>query len=276
MISHFLKDVGDGRYQGFPQAGLRVVPLQNAAYRSYLKLPDDDIGARVDSVLPIPTTEKLIKPDDVVLKIGDFPVSSDSTILYEGNRLSASFAFQMAQAGDEVPVKLWRQGQEAEVKLPVSVYRDDAAGGYQYSAPPRFYVYGGLVFTPLTLDYIRNAGGGRNSQDTSNNDLYYELYYRRYETPESARREPVVLATVLSDAINANVNVRSRTLVDKINGIRIEKLEDVIRAFQTSSGAYDVIEFLPKHSQECLVRADVAKANGDILKTYGLAEDRRL
>jgi hypothetical protein len=157
----------------------------------------------------------------------------------------------------------------------VSVYRDDAAGGYQYLAPPRYYVYGGLVFTPLSLDYIRNAGG-RNAQDASNNDLYYELYYRRYETPDSARREPVVLATVLSDAINANVNVRSRVLVDKINGIRIEKLEDVIRAFESSNGDYDVIEFLPKHSQECLVRADVAKANAEILKTYGLAQDRRL
>ena len=253
---------------------MRVVALQNAAYRAFLKLKDDDIGARVDSVLPIPTTENLIKPDDVVLKIGDFPVGSDSTILYQGNRLSASFAFQMAQAGDEVPLKLWREGHEVEVKLPVSVYRDDAAGGYQYTAPPRYYVYGGLVFTPLSLDYMRNLG--RNSQDASNNDLYYELYYRRYETPDSARREPVVLATVLSDAVNANVNIRSRVLVDKINGVRIEKLEDVIQAFQTSKDDYDVIEFLPKHSQECLVRADVSKANAQILKTYGLAQDRRL
>src|SRR6185436_19332240 len=189
VISHFLKDAGDGRYQGFPQAALRVVALQNAAYRAFLKLKDDDIGARVDSVLPIPTTENLIKPDDVVLKIGDFPVGSDSTILYQGNRFRPSLAFQMAQAGDEVPLKLWREGHEVEVKLPVSVYRDDAAGGYQYTAPPRYYVYGGLVFTPLSLDYMRNLG--RNSQDASNNDLYYELYYRRYETPDSARREPV-------------------------------------------------------------------------------------
>jgi hypothetical protein len=72
------------------------------------------------------------------------------------------------------------------------------------------------------------------------------------------------------------VNVRSRVLVDKINGVRIEKLDDVIRAFQTPAGDYDVIDFLPKHSQECLLRADVTKANPEILKTYGLAQDRRL
>jgi len=273
VISHFLKDIEDGRYDGFPQAGLRVVPLQNPAYRSLLKLSDEDKGARVDSVLPIPSTEKLIKSDDVLLKVGDFPVGSDGTILYQGNRLSASFAFQTAQSGEEVAVEVWRGGEPAKVSLPVSAYKADAAAGYQYTAPPRFYVYGGLVFTPLTLDYVRTMG--RNAQD-ANNELYYELYYRRYESPDKARPEPVVLATVLADAVNANVNIRGRVLVDKINGVRIEKLEDVIQAFESSNSAYDMIEFLPRHNHECLQRAEVSKANPGILKTYGLAEDRRL
>ena len=274
VIRHFLKDISDGEYRGFPQAGLRVVPLQNPAYRALLKLPDNDAGARVDSVLPIPSSEKVIKPEDVILKIADFPVSSDSTIVFQGNRLSASFAFQTAQAGEEVPVHLWRDGKEMSISLPVTVYKADAAAGYQFSSPPRYFVYGGLVFTPLSLDYVRSQG--RSSSDSANNELYYELYYRRYETPEKARPEPVVLATVLADEVNANVNVRSRVLVDKINGVRIEKIEDVIRAFDSSTNAYDLVEFLPRHNQEALVRADVAKANAAILKTYGLAADRRL
>jgi S1-C subfamily serine protease len=274
VISHFLKDISDDRYDGFPQAGLRVVALQNPAYRSLLKLTDEDKGARVDGVLPIPGTEKLIKPDDVLLKVGEFAVGSDGTILYNGNRLSASFAFQMAQAGEEVPVELWRDGHQMTVSLPVTAYKGDASAGYQYTAPPRFFVYGGLVFTPLSLDYVRNLG--RNAQDSSSNDLYYELYYRRYENPEAARPEPVVLATVLADSVNANVNIRGRVLVDKINGVRIEKLEDVIRAFESNVKPYDVIEFLPRHNQECLERGEVAKASPGILKTYGLAQDRRL
>jgi S1-C subfamily serine protease len=272
VISHFLKDTSDGSYHGFPQAGLRLVPLQSPAYRALLKLSDEDKGARVDSILPIPATEKLIKTDDVILKIGDFPVGSDGTILYSGNRLAAGFAFQIAQAGQEVPVEIWRDGQQQQVSLPVSTYKEDAASGYQYTAPPRFYVYGGLVFTPLSLDYVRAMG--RSQQDAG--ELYYELYYRRYEKPTSARPEPIVLATVLADSVNANVSIRSRVLVDKINGVRIEKLEDVIRAFETSPNAFDLIEFLPRHNQECLERAEVAKANPAILKTYGLAQDRRL
>jgi hypothetical protein len=106
--------------------------------------------------------------------------------------------------------------------------------------------------------------------------LYYELYYRRSENAAKARPEPIILASVLADAVNANVATRGRMLVDKINGVRIEKLEDVVRAVQASTNEFDVIEFLPHHNFECLERAEVAKVNAAILKTYGLPKDRRL
>jgi len=93
---------------------------------------------------------------------------------------------------------------------------------------------------------------------------------------DSARNKIVAGVNVLADAVNANVTARGRLLVDRINGARIEKLEDAIRALETGTNAYDVVEFLPHHNSECLERAEVAKANTAILKTYGLPSDRRL
>lgn len=274
VIEHFLKDIEDKRYDGFPQAGMRVVSLQNSAYRSLLKLPDDNLGARVDGLLPIPTTQKLLKPDDVLLRIGDFPVANDATILYQGNRLSVALAFHFAQQGESVPLHIWRGGEAMDLSLPVYVYTADHAAGYQYGDLPRYFVYGGLVFTPLSLDYLRTLG--RNATEASNADLYYELYFRRAETPSKARPEPIVLAAVLADAVNANVTIRAHALVDRINGMRIEKLDDAIKALETNTNTHDVIEFTQHHNFECLDRADVAKANPRILKSYGLPEDRRL
>ena len=54
IILHFLKDIEEGKYNGFPQIGARLVDLQNPAYRNFLKLPDNNLGARVDSLLPRP------------------------------------------------------------------------------------------------------------------------------------------------------------------------------------------------------------------------------
>jgi S1-C subfamily serine protease len=274
VIEHFLKDIENKRYDGFPHVGLRVVGLQNPAYRALLKLPDNNLGARVDGIIAVPSTEKVLQPDDVLLKIGAFPVASDATILYEGNHLSAALAFQFAQSGESVPLQIWRDGKAMEVSLPVHAYVGDRAAGYQYDRLPRYYVYGGLVFTPLSLDYLRTLG--RNPSDPGVSGLYYELYYRHVEDPGKARPEPVVLASILTDAVNANVTVRGRSLVDQINGLRIEKLEDAIRALESCTNAYDVIEFEPHHNSESLDRSEVAKANDRILKTYGLATDRRL
>jgi S1-C subfamily serine protease len=274
VIEHFLKDIHDGHYDGFPHAGLRVAALQNPAYRAYLKLDDNNMGARVDGVSPVPSTEKLIKPEDVLLQIGGYPVADDGTILYQGNRVSAALAFELAQSGDSVPLKLWRDGKPLQLSLPVFPYNEDRAGGYEYDTLPRYFIYGGLVFTPLSLDYLRTLG--RETPATAVSQLYYELYYHRNEDPATARPEPIVLASVLPDEVNANVAVRGRALVDTINGQRIERLEDVISAFSANTNAYDVIQFLPHHTTESLDRAAVAKAKARILDTYGVAKDRRL
>src|SRR5208337_4532183 len=181
VIEHFLKDIADGHYDGFPQAGLRLEPLQSPAYRTFLGLPDNDLGERVDSILPIPSTEKVLKPDDVLLRIGTFPVASDGTILYEGNRVSSALAFQTAQSGECASLQVWREGKTVDVPLPLYVYTGDHAAGFQYDQLPHYYVFGGLVFTPLDCDYLRTLGG--NPADPLNRDLFYELYFRRAEDP---------------------------------------------------------------------------------------------
>jgi S1-C subfamily serine protease len=274
VIEHFLKDIEDNRYDGFPQAGLRVVALQNPAYRTFLRMPDNDLGARVDGILSVPSTGKVLRVEDVVLKIGAYPVASDGTILYQGNRLSAALAFQFVQNGEAVPLQVWRDGHQVEVSLPLRVYEGDRAAGCQYDKLPRYFVYGGLVFTPLSLDYLRTLG--RNPPEAAFAESYYELFYRRYEDVSSLRPEPIVLASVLEDAVNANFGVRGRALVDRVNGQRIEKLEDVIRAFEANTNAQDVIEFVPRDAFECLDHAEALKAKPRILKTYGIDEDRRL
>jgi S1-C subfamily serine protease len=274
VIDHFLKDIEDNKYDGFPQAGLRIVALQNPAYRGYLKLPDNNLGARVDSLLPIPSTEKVLRLDDVILKADGFPIASDGSILYQGNRLSAALAFQSAQHGGSVPLTIWREGREREVDLPVYVYQGDRASGYQYDTLPRYLVYGGLVFTPLTVDYLRTLG--RNASDTVTAELQYELFYRRFENPTSMRSEPIVLAGVLADAANANLGARGHSLVNKVNGVHIDKLEDLVRALENHDGGYDTIEFISHSGFECLERAEVAKANPRIFKNYGVSQDRRL
>ncbi|HTG43037.1 MAG TPA: serine protease, partial [Verrucomicrobiae bacterium] len=66
-------------------------------------------------------------------------------------------------------------------------------------------------------------------------------------------------------------------LVDRINGIRIEKLEDVIRAFEQDTGKEQhLIQFYPDGTMEAISKQAAASTHTDILKTYGVPKDRRL
>lgn len=275
LVKHFLEDIEDKSYDGFPQAGVRIVGLQNPAYRRALKLPDNDLGARIDHIFDVPTSRELLRVDDVILKIGDYDVGSDGTIVYRGNRVFLGAAFSDYQHGDKAPLKLWRDGKETEISLPVYTYAKDKPEGNQYDVMPRYFVYGGLVFVPLNRDFLRTLGGGWS--EPANAPLMYELFYRKHESPETARSEPIVLASVLSHSVNANFGVRARALVDKINGIRIEKLEDVIRAFEQDTDKEEhLLTFGPESAIEGLNKSAAATAHSDILKTYGVAKDRRL
>ena len=273
IIQHFLKDVEDGAYDGFPQAGVRLVALQNPTYRGYLKLPDNDLGIRIDRIAPFPATERLLQIEDVLLQAGPYPVGSDGTILYQGNRLQSAAAFSGFQNGESIPIKVWRQGQALDISLPLSVHQDDRAEGNQFTLP-KYLIYGGLVFTPLSRDYLKTFGA--NWADSASSELIYELYYHRDEAPKTWRPEPVVLSMVLAHPVNANLTVRGRALVDKINGVRIEGMGDVSRALETSTNAQDIVEFVGQHTFECLDRAPAQQALPEILKTYKVPRDRRL
>jgi S1-C subfamily serine protease len=275
IIHHFIDDIADGRYDGVPEAGLRIATLENPAFRRMLKLPEESKrGVRVDQILDLPETQALIKPNDVIMQVRDYPVDDDGTITYEGNTVGVSVAFDMPQSGGTLPLKIWRDGQMLDINLPVKVYTADFAQGNQYDVLPRYYIYGGLVFTTLSLDYLKTFGA--DWSESVGRELIYELAYRHVEDPAHWRPEPVVLASILDHSVNANFSVRGQAMVDKINGVRIERLSDVPKAFAAGTGPDAIIDFLPDHHFEVLRKDDAEKALPEILDTYRVPAQSRL
>jgi S1-C subfamily serine protease len=275
VVHHFLDDIKDGAYDGVPEAGLQLATFQNPAYRKMLRMPaDSKRGVRVDQILDIPDTQAMIKPNDVILQIGDYPVDDDGTITFDGNTVGVSAAVDLAQNGQTLPFKIWRDGAELDVNVPVHVYKDDDAQGNQYDVLPPYYIFGGLVFTPLSLDYLKTFG--QDWSDSAGRDLIYELVYRHLEKPREWRPQPVVLASILDAPVNANFSTRGQAMVDKINGVRIERLSDVPKAFAAAKGPDSLIEFLPDHHFEVIRTDEAEKATPDILQTYSVPAQSRL
>ncbi|MCU0792144.1 MAG: serine protease [Opitutaceae bacterium] len=280
VVRHFLRDVSDGRYDGVPLAGVSFEPLQNPTYRRHLGLPaNGELGARVDFLRADSPAARVLRPDDVLLSIGGVEVGSDGMILYRGNRVSASAAFQQVQAGETLRLKLWRDSAPLEVDVTLEAYDGDRLAGRQHDVLPRYTIHAGLVFTSLSANYLATVGQpGRDPLWPDLARLTYELHHRDAEDPASARPEPVVLAGVLPHPVNADFGLRGRALVNRINGVRIERLEDVRRALSEHTGERHLIDFEgPEHGPlEALDRAAAERAHAEILRTYNIVADHRL
>jgi S1-C subfamily serine protease len=279
IVEHFLKDIADGHYDGFPQAGVTLEPLQNPAYRRVLGLVDDGRGARVDSLRFGGPAAQVLRPDDVLLQAGGYPVGSDGMIPYQSNRVAVGVAFQQPQAGEALRLSVFREGRTLEVDIKMEAYAGDRLAGRQYDEPPRYFIYAGLIFTPLSANYLETFGDpGRDYLWKGLAELTYQLYHLDTEAPGAVRPEPVVLSGILPHAVNADLALRGRVLVNRINGVRIERLEDVRRALLENHGARHLIEFnTPEHGMlEALDRAAASAAHAEILRIYGIVSDQRL
>jgi S1-C subfamily serine protease len=274
IIRHFLKDIEDGEYHGFPDAGISITKLQNPAFRRSLGLEDDSVGARVDSLYqPFPETHKRLRPNDVILAVSGQEVGSDSLVQHRGNRIHAAFLFDEVQHGESIELDIWREGERQNIELPLYVNREDRISGLQYDKPPAYLIVGGLVFTELSIDYLNSLGNNWHQQVAPH--TMYELLYRAQMDESAARSKPILLSKVLKHPSNIDFGVHTRDILKSVNGRKIESIEDLYSALTENSGDFHLFTFL-SGKEEALDRSDAEAANQDLLQQYNIPSAEQL
>ncbi len=270
VIEHFLDDVSDGTYDGYPDLGAQVINLENPAARRAAKMQPDQSGVRVEFVYPNSSADGYIEEGDVLLAVDGYAIANDGTIAIDGLRLSYELLLDRRQAGEPLPLEILRNGERHQISVPMRVYAPFSAYRHLYDQLPRYYVYAGLVFVPLNTEVVVALG-----EDLPEHILY-ELYYRPIERPREARREPVLLLRRLDHAVNGYMSWHRDLVVDRVNGHPIESLEELIEAIETNAGSSHVFEFAYYGRLGVLDREAAESANAEILEIYGISKDRNL
>lgn len=273
IIRHFLEDIEDGSYEGFPAAGLGIAKLTNPAYRAALGLPQSNLGARIDALFyPFPETHALMQEDDVLLEVAGHEVGSDGTVIYQGNRVHCAVLFSEVQHAASVPLKIWRDGEALEIELPVSVDREDRITGNQYEPPP-YVIVGGLVFTELSSNYLGSLG--RNWRDQVGPETLYQLFYRNRLSEEAAKAKPIVLSKILKHPSNIDFAVQPQAILTDLNGREISSMQDLQAAVEGTEEAFFRFRFL-SGEEEALDRAAAEAAAQQLLQQYNIPAIHRL
>ncbi len=264
VIRHFLEDVGDGRYDGFPNLGVEWQSVENRALRESLGLRSTEGGALVTRVSYGSTAGETLQPGDVLLAIDDVPIAQDVTVsLPAVGRVSAEYAVQRKQVGDQIELQIARGGK----RLTESVrLRNEPmlVPGPQYDTRPSYLIFGGLVFQPLTVDFI---------------ELFEDFpshmadYYQHQNIRTAERAQVIVLSQVLAAPVNRGYHDIEYVVIKTVNGKAprdMRQLAELIDDLDKGS-----LDLRTDSERRLVIDVERAREAGpSLLKRYGIRRDR--
>jgi len=174
-------------------------------------------------------------------------------------------------AGDDVKMQIWRNGKPLEItyRLPKYEYSVSLVPFATYDQEPEYLIVGGLVFQPLTDSYLQSWGNEWRRRSP------FRLYFYRNDQPTKERAGLVLLSQVLPDPYNIGYQEQRWLVVDKVNGQRVSKLEQLREALRKPVNGYHIIDFVQTDSLKRLV-VDAGEpekeATERVLKRYGITE----
>jgi hypothetical protein len=268
----------DGRYDGFPEDGLIIQPLENASLKKMHGLSEEQSGAIVSSVIAGSPAIYKIVPGDVVLSIDGHRIADDCTVEFRPNeRTGCDFYVKQHQVGEEVVYQILRRGEKRIVRLTLDKPwgKNMLVPTARYSVQPTYYIYGGLVFCPLTLNYLLTPDG-YISPDSPYNLVAYLNDGDHFEEGE----EIVIIIKVLTGNFNNGYENLVNSRITMVNGEEILNLQDLIRIVEAGTVAKTGTEepfVVFKTLQDRTIAIDRQKAEAahdEILSIYRIAEDR--
>mmetsp|Transcript_7315 Transcript_7315/g.19530 ORF Transcript_7315/g.19530 Transcript_7315/m.19530 type:complete len:257 (-) Transcript_7315:396-1166(-) len=203
--------------------------MENKQLRRYTKLDAIDratlpagvtpAGVLVCESDPMRAPDDNLLPGDVVLALDDIDIADDGTVPFrDRERVNMLYAFTNKFVGDFTRATLLRNGEVLIKNL--SLHKPvPLVPSYLYDIKPRYCIFGGLVFVPLSHDYLRHEYGSSFLQKAS--ALLLAECARKFREYEG--EEVVILAHTLACDITVGYEFK-RQILETVNGCAVRNL----------------------------------------------------
>jgi len=271
VIERFYRDIQDGHFDGVPALGLVTRRLESPQARAWRGMGPKQAGILVEEVLYGGSVADVLKRHDVLLAIDGQPIGNDGSVALRGDeRVWYIYTVSQKLIGEKCKFKVLREGKELELNFTLKPSLDLIARP-QYDSKPNYLIYGGLVFTEITYDYLAKIEG---------NIARYTYYYFD-GFPAKGMEKVVSLIQVLPHAVNQGYQDLGPLSVESVNGQTVDSLKSMLAALQKPQGAYQVLELdriaeQPGTAAQTVIlnKNDVEAAMPEILKKNGIPADR--
>lgn len=270
VLRHFLEDIEDQQYDGYPELGVSYFDTRNPALRQDLKLGKQAGGVVLYYIDPFGSAVGILKERDVLLEIAGYPIADDGTIILEGNAIDFTELLERRQRGDSIAFIVWRQGRRLSLTVPLKNPPDPFVFRNIFDRQPEYLMCQGMIFTPLTRNFLAGLGQELNTPNT--HLLLYYLQFAKIDGLYSNVTQFVVLADRLAHPANTYNERFLNRLVTEVNGRHIGSLRDLNEALLHPIKGFHVFHFGGNDDPLILDSTLSPGVDNAIAKKYGLKE----
>lgn len=270
VVEHFLADVADGRHDGVPRAAFRWQRLEAADLRRKYALPPSATGVLILDTMAGSAAAGVLRAGDILLSIDGKSIGTDGTVeLRPRERTAFTFLLQRRQIGDQVALELLREGRaiRTALRLDSRVGAGSLVLGPLYGERPRYYIFGGLAFCPVTVNYLQ--AWGADWWNRTPRHLLALLGRRALFEDEQA----VVVCSVLRAELNSGYEEIAEDLIVEADGQPLRSLRHLIEIVESRDTGLLVLK-THEGKQVVLDRERARREGPAILARYQVPSDR--
>ena len=232
ILNNFLEDIKDGKYDGSPLLGVEWSELESPSHRRMLGIEAKTGGILIKKVFKNSPFEGVLQKNDVLMKLDNYPVEYDGTIEFRKNeKTDFSYVNQQKKYGDNLSYEIIRdkKTKTGQVKLEKKDIKYTVVTEVTIETPPSYMVYGGLLFEPLTSNYM--AGTIEKLGSVYDREELYKDY-----------KELVVLVRVLPFDVNLGYTDAENEIIVKVNGEKYKDFKDFAQKVKNIKSGFIVFE----------------------------------
>lgn len=261
VIRHFLKDIEDGKYNGFAHIGVGTQKMENEALRSVYGMDRETTGVMVMDISKKSSAFNILQEDDILLSIDGNSIQNDGTVEFLQQQFTSyKYYVDKKQLGESVLFKVLRDGKNRELKVKLTNIANDnlLVNTLTYDVMPKYFIYDGYVFTPLT----RNLFNGSRA-------TLLKLREAAAKWASDEKEEVVILLKVLADKSNRGDHNFSLWIVDMVNSQKFKDFDEFKSIIQNFKGNFIILEN-EDGVKIAIDRENAMKAEKTILHQYSI------
>ena len=262
ILVNFLEDIKDGAYDGPPSLGIGWTELESKSHRKMLGVENLNGGILINKIYKNSPFEGILEKNDVLMKLDNYNIDYDGMIEFRKNeKTDFTYVNQQMNYGDTLNYEIIRNKKlkTGQVKLEKKNTVYSIITEERIETPPSYLIYGGLLFEPLTSNYMTVAI----------EDLFLvygkEENYKEYD-------QLVVLVRVLPFDVNLGYSDVVNEVILKVNGEKYKDFKDFAQKVKNVKTEFIVFENDKGHEIVLDVK-EVEEQKEELLGNYNITSE---